>query len=159
MEYLYIWLQPDGQCCCGLLIRSPIVEKLVIMTCRWPLTRAWRSNSDCVDRWWLIELGNWIVPCFFVLPTWHGTNKSITPVLNVFTFASRTPQKVNKQLKKKGETKRSQRKYSHPSRNNKMRISTSYVAVLFITVAFRWCCFATVFGGVPIFDENGKSNP
>ncbi|KAK4020050.1 hypothetical protein OUZ56_002046 [Daphnia magna] len=35
-----------------------------------------------------------------------------------------------------------------------MRISTSYVAVLFITVAFRWCCFATVFGGVPIFDEN-----
>jgi len=37
-----------------------------------------------------------------------------------------------------------------------MRISTSYFAVFFVAVAFRWCCFATVFGGVPIFDENGK---
>jgi hypothetical protein len=37
-----------------------------------------------------------------------------------------------------------------------MRISTSYFAVFFVAIAFRWCCFATVFGGVPIFDENGK---
>ncbi|XP_046446105.1 inactive tyrosine-protein kinase transmembrane receptor ROR1-like isoform X5 [Daphnia pulex] len=35
-----------------------------------------------------------------------------------------------------------------------MRISTSYFAVFFVAIAFRWCCFATVFGGVPIFDEN-----
>ena len=37
-----------------------------------------------------------------------------------------------------------------------MRISTSYFTVLFVSVAFRWCCLATVFGGVPIFDENGR---
>lgn len=37
-----------------------------------------------------------------------------------------------------------------------MRISTGFVLFV-LSAAFRWCCVATVFGGVPIFDENGTS--